>query len=76
MAGGLLNYYERELAYFRQMGAEFAGKYPKIASRLLLEPDNIKIPEVKRCIWPHIPVQPSLVSPLVKMVDAQATEEW
>ncbi len=50
MAGGLLNYYERELAYFRQMGAEFAEKYPKIASRLLLEPDKCEDPHVERLI--------------------------
>lgn len=50
MAGGLLNYYERELAYFRQMGAEFAERYPKIASRLLLEPDKCEDPHVERLI--------------------------
>ncbi len=33
----LLVYYERELNFLRQMGAEFAEKYPKIGSRLLLE---------------------------------------
>ena len=50
MAEGLLNYYERELTYFRQMGAEFAAKYPKIASRLLLEPDKCEDPHVERLI--------------------------
>jgi len=29
----LLLYYERELTFLRDMGAEFAQKYPKIASR-------------------------------------------
>ena len=38
MRDDLLTYYERELAFVRQMGAEFSQKYPKIASRLLLEP--------------------------------------
>ena len=33
----LLDYYERELTFVREMGAEFAAKYPKIAGRLLLE---------------------------------------
>jgi type VI secretion system protein ImpG len=33
-------YYERELDYLRQLGAEFAGKYPKIAQRLVLETDK------------------------------------
>ena len=30
----LLKHYERELAFMRDMGAEFAEAYPKIASRL------------------------------------------
>src|ERR1700720_4124339 len=46
----LLTYYERELAYLRQMGAEFAEKYPKIASRLLLEPNRCEDPHVERII--------------------------
>lgn len=50
MTEGLLQYYERELAYFRQIGAEFASKYPKIASRLLLEPDKCEDPHVERLI--------------------------
>ena len=29
------------LAFLRQIGAEFAGKYPKIASRLALEADKM-----------------------------------
>ena len=40
MPDDLLTYYERELTFLRQIGAEFAGKYPKIASRLLLEADK------------------------------------
>ena len=36
----LLYYYEQELTFIRQMGVEFAKKYPKIAGRLLLEPDK------------------------------------
>ncbi|MFB3813504.1 MAG: type VI secretion system baseplate subunit TssF [Terriglobales bacterium] len=46
----LLAYYERELTYLRQMGAEFAQKYPKIASRLLLEPDRCEDPHVERLL--------------------------
>jgi type VI secretion system protein ImpG len=46
----LLAYYERELTYLRQMGAEFAQKYPKIASRLLLEPDRCQDPHVERLL--------------------------
>lgn len=44
----LLEYYERELAYVRQLGAEFAKKYPRVASRLLLEPDRCDDPHVER----------------------------
>ena len=50
MRDDLLTYYERELAFVRQMGAEFAQKYPKIASRLLLETDKCEDPHVERMI--------------------------
>ena len=40
MRDDLLLYYERELNFLRQLGAEFAGKHPKIAGRLLLDPDK------------------------------------
>jgi type VI secretion system protein ImpG len=46
----LLLYYERELNYLRQLGAEFAEKYPKIAGRLLLEPDKCEDPHVERML--------------------------
>jgi type VI secretion system protein ImpG len=46
----LLAYYERELTFLRQMGAEFAEKYPKIASRLLLEADRCEDPHVERLV--------------------------
>src|SRR5512141_959055 len=45
-----LAYYERELTFLRQSGAEFAEKYPKIASRLQLEPDRCEDPHVERLI--------------------------
>ena len=44
MRDDLLLYYERELTFLRQMGAEFAAKYPKVASRLLIEPDKCEDP--------------------------------
>ena len=50
MRDDLLGYYERELTYLRQMGAEFSDKYPKIASRLLLEPTQCEDPHVERMI--------------------------
>ena len=50
MRDDLLLYYERELTFLRQMGAEFAAKYPKIASRLLLEPDKCEDPHVERLL--------------------------
>lgn len=46
----LLEYYERELSYMRQMGSEFGAKYPRIASRLLLEPDRCEDPHVERLL--------------------------
>jgi type VI secretion system protein ImpG len=50
MRDELLGYYERELIFLRQMGAEFAEKYPKVAGRLLLEPDKCEDPHVERMI--------------------------
>jgi type VI secretion system protein ImpG len=50
MPDDLLTYYERELSFLRQMGAEFAAKYPKIAARLLLEADKCEDPHVERLI--------------------------
>lgn len=50
MSADLLTYYERELSFLRQMGAEFAAKYPKIAGRLLLEADRSEDPHVERLI--------------------------
>ncbi|MFW5640195.1 MAG: type VI secretion system baseplate subunit TssF, partial [Thermodesulfobacteriota bacterium] len=46
----LLTYYERELTFIREMGAEFSRKYPKIAGRLLLEPDKCNDPHTERLI--------------------------
>lgn len=50
MADDLLPLYERELTFLRQHAAEFASKYPKIASRLLLEADKCEDPHVERLI--------------------------
>ncbi|MEN3332485.1 MAG: type secretion system protein ImpG [Blastocatellia bacterium] len=50
MRDELLGYYERELVFLRQMGAEFAQKYPKIAARLTLEADKCEDPHVERMI--------------------------
>jgi type VI secretion system protein ImpG len=46
----LLLYYERELTYLRHMGAEFSEKYPKVASRLILEHDKCDDPHVERLL--------------------------
>ncbi len=50
MRDDLLLYYERELTFLRQMGTEFAGRHPKIASRLLIEPDKCEDPHVERML--------------------------
>lgn len=50
MRDELLGYYERELIFLRQIGAEFAARYPKIAGRLMLEPDKCEDPHVERMI--------------------------
>jgi len=46
----LLEYYERELTWLRQMGGEFARKYPRVAGRLLLDPDRCDDPHVSRLL--------------------------
>ena len=47
---GLLEYYNRELAYLRRSGGEFAKRYPKIASRLELGIGPSADPHVERLI--------------------------
>jgi type VI secretion system protein ImpG len=46
----LLDYYNRELQYFRQMAAEFATQFPKIASRLNMTGIDVADPYVERLI--------------------------
>lgn len=50
MRDELLSYYERELAYFRQLSGEFAGKYPKLAGQLQLNAETCTDPHVERLI--------------------------
>jgi type VI secretion system protein ImpG len=50
MADELLAYYEKELAYIRQMGAAFSAEHPKIAGRLGISADTIEDPHVSRLI--------------------------
>ncbi len=50
MADELLPYYEKELAFIRQMGAEFSKEHPKIAGRLGINGDTIEVPHVSRLI--------------------------
>lgn len=50
MQDTLLKYYERELSVLRQLGQEFAQSYPKVAGRLLLEPNKCEDPHVERLI--------------------------
>jgi type VI secretion system protein ImpG len=46
----LLRHYENELAYMRDMGAEFADAYPKIAARLGMEGVEVLDPYVERLL--------------------------
>ena len=50
MRDDLLHYYEQELGYLRRAGAGFAERYPKVASRLLLEPTRCADPHVERLL--------------------------
>ncbi|HUS92311.1 MAG TPA: type VI secretion system baseplate subunit TssF [Phycisphaerae bacterium] len=46
----LLNYYNRELQHIKEMGAEFAREFPKIAGRLGMEGIEVSDPYVERLI--------------------------
>ncbi|PWC10131.1 type VI secretion system baseplate subunit TssF [Brenneria corticis] len=48
MESKLLDYYNRELAYLREMGAEFAERYPKVAGRLGMRGIDVADPYVER----------------------------
>ncbi|EOU9513489.1 type VI secretion system baseplate subunit TssF [Cronobacter dublinensis] len=48
MDSKLLEYYNRELAYLREMGAEFAERYPKVAGRLGMRGIEVADPYVER----------------------------
>lgn len=50
MPDELLAYYEKELAFIRQMGAEFSKEHPKIAGRLGINDEIIEDPHVSRLI--------------------------
>ncbi|CAN5776555.1 type VI secretion system baseplate subunit TssF [soil metagenome] len=46
----LLRYYNQELVHLREMGAEFATQFPKIASRLRLDGIEVADPYVERLL--------------------------
>jgi type VI secretion system protein ImpG len=50
MDSRMLRYYNQELAYMREMGAEFAAAFPKIAARLALDATEVADPYVERLL--------------------------
>lgn len=46
----LVEYYNRELAYLRELGAEFAAAFPKVAGRLALHETEVSDPYVERLL--------------------------
>lgn len=50
MSEELLQYYNRELAYLRRQGAEFARAYPKVAGRLRVSDEAVEDPHVSRLL--------------------------
>jgi type VI secretion system protein ImpG len=46
----MLRYYSQELSYMREMGAEFAGQFPKIAARLALDATEVADPYAERLL--------------------------
>ncbi|MCE3605340.1 type VI secretion system baseplate subunit TssF [Massilia sp. P8910] len=50
MDARLLDYYNRELGYLREMGAEFAEQFPKVAGRLGMHGIEVADPYVERLL--------------------------
>ncbi len=50
MDDDLLAYYNGELTFLRELGAEFAESYPKVAARLLLDAEKCEDPHVERLL--------------------------
>lgn len=50
MDAKLLDYYNRELTYMHELGAEFAQRYPKIAGRLGMRGIEVSDPYVERLL--------------------------
>ncbi|MVW70266.1 type VI secretion system baseplate subunit TssF [Bordetella sp. 15P40C-2] len=50
MDARLLDYYNRELVYLRELGAEFAQQYPKVAGRLGMNSTEVADPYVERLL--------------------------
>lgn len=50
MSDELLPYYEKELAFIRQLGAEFADRHPKVAGHLKVSEQSVEDPHVSRLI--------------------------
>jgi len=50
MDARLLDYYNRELTYMHELGAEFAQRYPKIAGRLGMRGIEVSDPYVERLL--------------------------
>ncbi|RIX74279.1 type VI secretion system baseplate subunit TssF [Acidovorax cavernicola] len=50
MDSRLLDYYNRELTYMHELGAEFAQRYPKIAGRLGMRGIEVSDPYVERLL--------------------------
>ena len=46
----MLDYYNRELAYVREQGAEFATLFPKVAARLGMRDFEVSDPYVERLL--------------------------
>ena len=46
----LLRYYDQELRHVREMGAEFAAQFPKVAARLGMHGIEVADPYVERLL--------------------------
>jgi len=50
MDARFLDYYNRELAYLRELGGEFAAAFPRVAGRLGMQGETVADPYVERLL--------------------------
>ena len=76
MDARMLRYYTQELSYMREMGAEFATAFPKIAARLSLDPTEVADPYVERLLRASASWRPGFASSSTPSFRASPSTCW